>query len=132
MRIKENKVNRIMVEFARLGRVCDVVRVTGYSRSLVSAVVNGRFEIIESPEELPCRNSCDIDLYPDPDVQNFEDFGSLQYIIDKMPPDERRVVTEYFVHETPKCKIAKMINHSTSVVDRILRNLDKYRDNDYF
>jgi predicted transcriptional regulator len=54
-----------------------------------------------------------------------ENFGKLQYIIDRLPPVERQVVTEFFVHETNKTEIARQLGISVKVVNRILQNLRK-------
>jgi hypothetical protein len=45
-KIKEHKINMVKKEFARLGRICDVVRATGYGRTLVHCIVNNHFEVI--------------------------------------------------------------------------------------
>lgn len=63
-----------------------------------------------------------IEDYPAPKPVNMENFGSLQYIIDKLPSNERRILVEYFVNEVPKSEI---IGQSTRVVNRILYNLRK-------
>lgn len=126
MKVKKHKIDRVHAEFARLGRVCDVVAVTGYSRTLVSAVVNDRAEasVLELKEDVAVHNSYDMDSLPAPKQANMENFGELQYIIDKLPVQERFVLTQFFVHGWTKTKIADgLAGKSVKFVDRILRNL---------
>jgi DNA-directed RNA polymerase specialized sigma24 family protein len=127
MKVKRHKIERVRDEFARLGRVCDVVAVTGYSRTLVSAVVNGRAEVsaLELKENVAVHNSYDMDNLPAQEQINMENFGELQYIIDRLPKIERFVLRQYFVHGWTKTRIAEWFGKSTRVVDRILRNLRK-------
>lgn len=66
-----------------------------------------------------------IENYPASKPVNMENFGRLQYIIDKLPPVEQQVVTEFFVHETSKANIARQLEISVRVVNRILQNLRK-------
>jgi hypothetical protein len=124
--VKKHKVEIIKKEFARLGRICDVVRVTGYGLTSVKCVVRNCYKAIPDPSESVTNNTCDIDSYPAREPASMENFGRLQYIIDKMPPNEKLVVIEFFVHKTPKSQIAKMIGRSPKVVDRILRNLKRF------
>ena len=65
----------------------------------------------------------DMDSLPAPEPANMENFGDLQYIIDRLPGEERFVLQGYFVYGVSKTKIAELIGKSTKVVDRILRNL---------
>ena len=69
-----------------------------------------------------------MDIFPAHEPENMETFGALQYIIDKMPELDRRVLTEYFVHEATITEIARKVNKSRSVVYRILRNLVKLQE----
>jgi hypothetical protein len=126
MKIKKYKIERVRAEFARLGRVCDVVAVTGYCRTLVSAVVNGRAEVsaCELKEDIAVHNSYDMDTIPAPEPANFENFGGLQYIIDRLSKVEQFIVTQYFVHGWTKARIGRsLVYGSVKTVDRILRNL---------
>lgn len=126
MKIKKHKIERVRTEFARLGRVCDVVAVTGYCRTLVSAVVNNRTEasVSELKENVAVHNSYDIDTCPAEEQPNMENFGGLQYIIDRLPENEQFVLRQYFVHGWTKTRIARWLpGKSVKVVDRILRNL---------
>jgi DNA-directed RNA polymerase specialized sigma24 family protein len=108
-KIKEHKINMVKKEFARLGRICDVVRATGYGRTLVHCIVNNHFETIPTEFKDPgLNNTCDMNLYPVPELDNFETFGELQYIIDKLSPDKRRIITETFIHGTSQKKIGQM------------------------
>jgi DNA-directed RNA polymerase specialized sigma24 family protein len=66
----------------------------------------------------------DMDSLPAPKQANMENFGNLQYIIDRLPENEKFVLTQYFVHGWTKTRIADWLpSKSTKVVDRILRNL---------
>jgi hypothetical protein len=65
----------------------------------------------------------DMDSLPALEQANMENFGELQYIIDRLPNDEKFVIEKYFVHEWTKTKIADRLNKSIKVVDRVLRNL---------
>jgi DNA-directed RNA polymerase specialized sigma24 family protein len=65
----------------------------------------------------------DMDSLEAPEPVNMENFGGLQYIIDRLPAQERFVLKGYFVYGVSKTKIAELIGKSTKVVDRILRNL---------
>jgi RNA polymerase sigma factor (sigma-70 family) len=122
LRINENKVEGVRKEFDRLGRICDVVRVTGYSRTLVKCVVNNHFKMIPEDFKDPTPgNTCDMDLYSTDEQLNMENFGEFQYIIDKLPPDIRLVVTEIFVHGTSQEKIGRMIGKTHQAVGRILK-----------
>jgi hypothetical protein len=125
MKVKRHKIERVRAEFARLGRVCDVVGVTGYSRTLVSAVVNDRAEVsaLELKEDVAVHNSYDMDKIPAVEQPNMENFGGLQYIIDRLPINEQFVLRQYFVHGWTKTRIAAMSSSSIKVIDRILRNL---------
>ena len=123
MKFKKHKIDRVRAEFARLGRVCDVVAVTGYSRSLVSAIVNGRAEVSTQEPKEAVQNSCDVDKFSAEEQPNMENFGPLQYIIDRLPDQERFVLDQYFVHNWTKTRIALWLGRSTKIVDRILRNL---------
>jgi DNA-directed RNA polymerase specialized sigma subunit len=125
MKVKRHKIERVRAEFARLGRICDVVGVTGYSRTLISAVVNDRAEVsaMSLKEDVAVHNSYDMDKIPAVEQPNMENFGGLQYIIDRLPNDEKFVVTQYFVHNWTKTRIALWLGRSTRMVDRILRNL---------
>ena len=69
-----------------------------------------------------------MDIFPAHKPENMETFGTLQYIIDKMPELDKQVLTEYFVHETTITAIARKVNKSRSVVYRILRNLVKLQE----
>ena len=69
----------------------------------------------------------DIETFPAPKPDNMENFGRLQYIIDKLPADEQVVVTAYFVHGMPKAEIAELTGKSAKVINRILRNLKKLK-----
>jgi hypothetical protein len=123
MKFKKHKIYRVRAEFARLGRICDEVAVTGYSRSLVSSILNGRAEVSTQESREAVQNSCDMDKFSAEEQPNMENFGSLQYIIDKLPDDEMFVVWQYFVYGWTKTRIADWLGKSTKVVDRILRNL---------
>jgi hypothetical protein len=125
MKIKRYKIERVREEFARLGRVCDVMAVTGYSRSLVSAIINGRAEASKFGTTTAVNNSCDMDKYPAQVPGNYENFGELQYIIDRLPAFEQAIVTAYFVHETPMSQIATEVGVSADIVARILKNLHR-------
>lgn len=57
---------------------------------------------------------------------NYENFGGLQYIIDKLPVQEQFIVTQYFVHNWTKTRIAGQLpKKSIETVNRILRNLQR-------
>lgn len=125
-RVREHKVNTIQREFARLGRICDVVRITGYSRATVSRVVNDHFEVIPTEHKDPWPSDTeDMDSYPAKEPANMENFGELQYIVDKLLPHEQQVVTEYFVHGTSQNGIARLTGIPIETIYRILRNLEK-------
>ena len=64
-----------------------------------------------------------MDIFPAPKPKDMESFGTLQYLVDKMPGLDRFVLTEYFICETSITDIARKIKRSRSVVYRILRNL---------
>lgn len=65
----------------------------------------------------------DIDNYPAPEPENFENFGGLQYIIDRLPPHEQFIVTAYFVYDLSKTDVVWLTGFSTETVERVLRNL---------
>lgn len=126
-RFKEYRVERVRKEFAQLGHICDVVRVTGYSRTLVKCVVNNHFEMIPADfKDHILGNTCSMDC-PIREPVNMENFGELQYIIDKLPTQERFVLEQYFVHNWTKKRIADQLGKTRKVVDRILRNLHKLK-----
>ena len=64
-----------------------------------------------------------MDIFPAHKPEDMESFGTLQYLVDKMPSLDRFVLTEYFILETSIAEIARKIKRSRSVVYRILRNL---------
>lgn len=64
-----------------------------------------------------------IENYPAPEPKNMENFGGLQYIIDKLPRDEQFILTQYFVHGLSRAHIARKAGRSIKVINRILRNL---------
>jgi DNA-directed RNA polymerase specialized sigma24 family protein len=129
MKVRKHKIDRVRIEFARLGKICHVVAVTGYSRTLVSAVVNGHAEASACGErDIAVHNSCDMDCLPAPEPVNMENFGELQYIIDKLPEIEQFVLRQYFIHNWTKTRIANQLGRSRSVVYRILKNLEELKD----
>lgn len=65
----------------------------------------------------------DMDTLPAPESANFENFGELQYIIDRLPEHEQFILRQYFIHGWTKTEIANGIHMSTKIVDRVLRNL---------
>ena len=69
-----------------------------------------------------------MDIFPAHEPEDMESFGTLQYLVDKMPSLDRFVLTEYFILETSIAEIARKIKHNRSVVYRILRNLIKLRE----
>jgi DNA-directed RNA polymerase specialized sigma24 family protein len=88
-------------------------------------VVNDRAEVsaLELKEDVAVHNSYDMDSLPASKQANMENFGELQYIIDRLPEDEQFVLRRYFVRGWTKTRIAGWLGKSTKVVDRILRNL---------
>ena len=64
-----------------------------------------------------------MDIFPAHKSEDMESFGTLQYLVDKMPSLDRFVLTEYFILETSIAEIARKIKRSRSVIYRILRNL---------
>ena len=69
-----------------------------------------------------------MDIFPAHEPENMETFGTLQYLVDKMPGLDRFVLTEYFICGTSITNIARKIKHSRSVVYRILRKLTKLQE----
>lgn len=75
-------------------------------------------------ENVAVHNSYDMDSLPAPKQANMENFGELQYIIDRLPDNEQFVLTKFFVNGWTKTRIANwLVNGSVKTVDRILRNL---------
>lgn len=75
--------------------------------------------------EITTSNSCNMDIFLDEGQPNMENFGELQYIIDRMPEKEQFVLRQYFVHGWTKTRIAAWLGQTRKVVDRILHNLRK-------
>lgn len=66
----------------------------------------------------------DMDNCLAPEPVNMENFGSLQYIIDRLPAQEKFILEQYFVHGWTKTRIANWLpGGSIETVDRVLRNL---------
>lgn len=121
--VKEHKAEMIKKEFARLGRICDVVRVTGYGLTTVKCVVRGCYRTVPDPDEPAMHNTCDMDLYPQKENEDSETFGSLQYIIDKLSQEKQLILTETLVHGTSQAEIGKMISKSQQAICQILKRI---------
>jgi DNA-directed RNA polymerase specialized sigma subunit len=89
-------------------------------------VVNDRAEVsaMSLKENVAVHNSYDMNSCPAPEPVNMENFGRLQYIIDRLPENEQFVLRQYFIHGWTKTRIGRSpVCGSTKTVDRILRNL---------